>query len=116
MLRKTTTFLFVLLLTTISFGQESNDKISGLEHVSSNTLSQTITVHTYKLIDAELSGQIDDSENANNLDANIIAIVGKISKVDGVQRCTFDAATSTFTIVTSPGTDLGNLILNTYKQ
>jgi hypothetical protein len=129
MIKHTTAIVMVLALTMSGYAQQqvittepvnvsetpvvSTEKII---HVSSNQLSMTITVHTYKLNVATNNQTLDQDQGANlPIESSNQQIIDQFSSVSGVTRCTFDQATKTFTIVSSPATDL-TAIVNTINQ
>lgn len=73
--------------------------------VSKIHMSSTMTAHTYKL--NATSATSDQDINPTPVPSSeITAMINSFSAVSGVTECTFDNATQTFTIYSSPTTNL----------
>lgn len=107
---KTLVLLMGMLMSTASFSQicESIEDIQ-LEVVSSNTLSNKIAVHTYKLVNGSTSSTVEDTQPNKSQSPTIKYVINCFTAIEGVERCTFDKATQTFTIVANPTTDLSSV-------
>jgi hypothetical protein len=95
---------------TISNAAQAPQEISANHEtvtlVSKNHLSNTITVHTYKLNYTAATSAQDNDANPSGPSSEITTIINSFSAITGVSECTFDRATQTFTIVSSPTTNL----------
>lgn len=97
------------------FTKESNN--IQITHVSSNAVSSTVTVHTYKYsAQDDVNVEHLDSEPNESNSTGTQTIIEQISKVEGVTDCTFDRATQTFTIVSETQTDLTQVVNNINKK
>ena len=106
----------ILLLFTFntSYGMLSEQQI-GLDgnpvivFVTKNNVSSSITVHTYKYLDSQSEENVRDIDEQIENPQKIQIIIDAFSSVEGVSRCTFDRATHTFTILSSPTTSLSHV-------
>ena len=80
--------------------------INKIIKVSENKLSSTLTAHTVKLVDGNTPDIEDDSGNPTVNSTSIEGMIDTFLSVSGVSRCTFDNATQTFTILSTPETSL----------
>ena len=88
-----------------------------IENVSSNAVSSTITVHTFKVIDKfESNIQYSDNDPADLGTSDTQSAIDAFLKVNGVIRCTFDKATQTFTVLSGPKTDLSAVVSTINKK
>jgi hypothetical protein len=97
------TGLFYMLLSYNSIGQVSSSVIPGnLELLNSNVLTNTISVHTFKRSDTASNGVQDDGVGNTPVSVDIQNIIQAFTNIPGVSRCTYDQATATFTVVSTP--------------
>lgn len=99
--------------TTISTSEETIQ----VELVSSNAVSNAITVHTYKFLGIEITNmESPDTEPRISKSAQVQNIIDSFLSIEGVTRCTFDQATQTFTILSGPQTDLSVIVNQINKK
>ena len=108
--------IVLILIGNYSFGnlEEKQVLLNGnpvILFVAKNDVSTSVSVHTYRLnasISAEGNSDLDVQPDYSN---NVQFIVDSFLTVEGVSRCTFDKATQTFTLLTSPVVDLLQVVL-----
>ena len=107
---KFTTTLIIAIFPLIALSQnETEISTSVITEVGKNAVSESITVHTYKLTNAIESQQSDtDIQQINS--EEIQAMVNLFLAVDGIHRCTFDRATQSFTILSEPTTNVASAV------
>ena len=103
--------IVLILLVNFSFGQlkEKEMTLNGnpvILFVAKNNVSSSISVHTYKLDGGLGAEEISDADGQPDYSNNVQLVVDAFLSVEGVSRCTFDKATQTFTLLTSPSVDL----------
>ena len=111
---KLLTSLLFLFSISFSFGMvsEKQTNFNGdpvIVFVSKNNLSTTISVHTYKYIKNNSTEVSSDTDEQAEYSTEVQLIIDAFLSVKGVSRCTFDKATQTFTLLTSPTTSLLNV-------
>ena len=110
---KTILSLIILaLLPAIGYSQSNeleNEQV--VTKVSANKVSSTITVHTYSFNNEGLSSAEDlDMDGELEYSEEVQSIVDQFLSVSGISRCTFDKATNTFTILSTPETQLSEIV------
>ena len=103
--------IVLILLVTSSYGriEEKEMSLNGnpvILFVAKNDVSSSISVHTYKLIIIISGEEISDTDGHPDYSNNVQLVIDAFLSVDGVSRCTFDKATHSFTLLTSPLVDL----------
>ena len=110
---KTILSLIILaLLPAIGYSQSNeleNEQV--VTKVSANKVSSTITVHTYSFNNEGLSSAEGlDMDGELEYSEEVQSIVDQFLSVSGISRCTFDKATNTFTILSTPETQLSEIV------
>ena len=103
--------IVLILLANYFYGQvkEKETALSGnsvVFFVAKNDVSFSISVHTYKLNVGIGAKEISDVDGQPDYSNNVQFVVDAFLSVEGVSRCTFDKATHSFTLLTSPSVDL----------
>lgn len=132
----TTTLLLAIALPLIGFSQNENSsegnprksfkeeqpiqniessisstETNQIELVSSNAVSSSITVHTYKYFGNDVSNvEYHDIDQNTSATSDTQSITDLFLSIEEVTRCTFDQATQTFTILSGPKTDLSVIV------
>ena len=111
-----TLFLAIILINvhaqeTPAISSSSNEPVKTeskvtIAEVSKNQISSSITVHTYKLSGMETFKYPDNDGNQRAHSASIERMIDIFLIIEGVSRCTFDNATDTFTVLSSPSVNL----------
>lgn len=113
------TLFLVGVLTLLGFSsgahaQNINEPI--ISEVAKNDVSSDITVHTYAFHPGAISATNDlDEQPATAVSAAVQDIIDFFLGLPGVTRCTFDRATQTFTILSSPNSNFDAEVTN-YNQ
>ena len=106
--------IILLFLVNFSYGmfQEIPMPLNGeplISFVSKNDVSATLSVQTYKYITNNVIGNVADQDGQVANSENVQLVIDAFLSVQGVSRCTFDRATQTFTILTSPAVNLSQV-------
>lgn len=111
-----TLFLAIILMNvhaqeTPAISSSSNEPVKTeskvtISEVSKNHISSSITVHTYKLAGMETFKYPDNDGNQTAHSPSIERMIDIFLTAEGVTRCTFDNATGTFTVLSSPSVNL----------
>lgn len=109
-------FISIFFCVNYSYGNLKKTQIPLSENpvilfVAKNNVSTYMSVHTYKLNSSISTEEISDTGGQLDYSNNVQLIVNTFLSVEGVSRCTYDEATQTFTILTSPVVDLLHVVL-----
>ena len=108
-------FIFIFFSINYSFGnlKERQIPLSGnpvILFVAKNNVSNILSVHTYKLNSSISNEETSDINGHPDYPNNVQLIIDSFLSVQGVSRCTFDKATHSFTILTSPSVELLQIV------
>ena len=112
MLSKSHLLLFLIFSSNSYFAQTSNPQNEMIVCAFKNQVAENVIVYTFAYSTNEIpTSAVEDAEvSNNNFTGEINNILQKFKGNNDILECSFDQATSTFTVVTSSSTDLSKTV------
>jgi hypothetical protein len=112
MLTKSYLLLFLIFSVNLNFAQTSNTQDEFIVCASKNQVAENVMVYTfaYSTNETPTSAMEDAEFSSNNFTGEVNNILQKFKGNNEILECSFDQATSTFTVVTSSSTDLSKTV------
>jgi hypothetical protein len=111
MLSKSHLLFFLVFIINSYSAQNSNTQNELIICAAKNQVAEDVMVYTFIYKNEMPTNEIGDTDAFNNSPNSLInSILQKFSGVFGVSECSFDAATRTFTVVTTSSIDLSNIV------